>query len=200
MKTLLASIVVLAVAILAGVYFFPAHAAGVVAAATAAPAAAGIHIDFTPLIPVINGFIEVIGGILTAATPIFAGYIVLWLRNHGIAAGQQAQQAISARIAATIQNGLKHATSGADLGISKLDVVVDNPMVARAANYVILQAPDLLKQAGVDVTTQEGQQSLVRRITAESMPTPPALAPATTVNVTSDKPEQVGAETDQAKK
>lgn len=192
MKTLLVFVVVAAIAIIAGVYFFPANAADAVMAATAAPAAAGIHIDFTPLIPVINGLIEMIGGILVAATPVFAGYIVLWLRNHGIQAGQRAQQAISERITSTIQNGLKYATSGADIGISQLNIKVDNPMIAKAANYAILQAPDLLKKAGVDVTTDEGQQTLIRRITAESMPTPPAMAPASTVNVTSDRPEQVG--------
>ena len=179
-------------AVLGFVYFSPAHAAEAVAAAASAAPSVGLHIDFTPLIPVINGLIVAIAGVLTASTPVMAYYIVMWLRNHGIAVAQTGQKAIADRISATIQNGLKYATSGADSGISKLSVSVENETIAKAANYAILQSPKLLKAAGIDVTTEEGQQALIRRVTAESMPTPPALAPTTTTNLTSEAPQQVG--------
>lgn len=135
-----------------------------------------MHIDFTPLIPVINGMIQAIAGVLALATPVLITYLGIWLRNHGIAAGQSAQKAISDRINATIQNGLKYATTEADDGVKGLNVQVDNKVVAAAANYAILQSPDLLKKAGIDVTTTEGQQALVRRVTAatvSALPSPP---------------------------
>ncbi len=116
-----------------------------------------MHIDFTPLIPVINGLIQSLSGIALAATPVVAAYIVIWLRNHGIAANQEAQKIISDRIGATIQNGLRYATTEADDGVKKLNITVDNPQIAAAANYAILQSPELLKKAGIDITTVEGR-------------------------------------------
>lgn len=131
-----------------------------------------MHIDFTPLIPVINGLIVAVAGVIAASTPVIATYLVIWLRNHGIAASQAAQQAISARTTTLIQNGLRYATTAADDGVRKLNVTVSDPTIAAAANYAILQSPDLLKKAGMDVTTTEGQQALVRRVTAASVPVP----------------------------
>lgn len=135
-------------------------------------------IDFSPLIPVINGLIQAIAGVLALATPVLVAYLGIWLRNHGIAAGQAAQKALSDRINTTIQNGLKYATTQADDGVKGLNVQVDNPVVAAAANYAILQSPDLLKKAGIDVTTTQGQQALVRRVTAAAAPALPS-APGT---------------------
>lgn len=150
-----------------------------------------MHIDLSPLIPVVNGLIVTIASILTASTPVIAFYIVKFFRNHGIMLAEGAQKIISDRIGATIQNGLKFATSGADAGINKLNITVENPTVAAAANYAILQSPDLLKKAGIDVTTTQGQAALVRRVTAESMPTPAALAPTKNLNINEDQ-KQVG--------
>lgn len=133
-----------------------------------------MHIDFTPLIPVVNGFIVALAGLLTAMVPVMIAYLGIWLRNHGIAAKQAGLQIVSDRISATIQNGLKYATTAADDGINKLNVTVADPTIAKAANYAILQSPDLLKTAGIDVTTEEGQQALVRRVTAASVPAIPA--------------------------
>lgn len=142
-----------------------------------------IRIDFTPLIPVINGMIVTVAGLLSAAVPVIVGYGVLWLRQHGIAMSAAAQKTISDRIGATIQNGIKYAQSGADVGISKLKVEVSDPAIANAANYAMKQSPDLLKKAGIDITTEEGQQTLIRRIVAESQPTPPNSPPTLDVNV-----------------
>lgn len=144
-----------------------------------------MHIDLSPLIPVINGLIVAVAGVISAATPVITYYVVVWLRNHGIVANQAAQQIISDRISATIQNGLKYATTAADDGVKGLNIRVDDPAVAKAANYAIAQSTDLLKKAGIDVTTVEGQQTLVRRITAATIPTLPG-APAT-VDVTITK-------------
>jgi hypothetical protein len=145
-----------------------------------------MHIDFTPLIPVVNGFIVALAGLLTAMVPVLVAYLGIWLRNHGIAAQQAALQIVSDRVTATIQNGLKYATTAADDGITKLNVRVDDPLVAKAANYAILQSPDLLKKAGIDVTTAEGQQALVRRVTAASAPAPAVLTPQLDVHVDTD--------------
>lgn len=175
MKTLLASILfVLALAL--GLLMAPAYAAdGVVVEP--------IKIDFSPLIPVINGMIVTVAGLLSAAVPVVVGYGVIWLRQHGIAVSQAAQKTISDRIGATIQNGIKYAQSGADVGLSKLKVDVKDPAIANAANYAMKQSPDLLKKAGIDITTEEGQQTLIRRIVAESQPSPPNAPPALDVTV-----------------
>lgn len=142
-----------------------------------------MHIDFTPLIPVINGLIVAVAGVLTASTPVLVAYLVIWLRNHGIAASQAAQKVISDRINTTIQNGLKYATTAADDGVNKLHVNAGNAQIAAAVNYAILQSPELLKKAGIDVTTTAGQQALVRRVTAASVPAPPALTPSLDVHL-----------------
>ena len=127
-----------------------------------------MHIDFSPLIPVINGLITAIAGMLAAATPIVVGYGVVWLRNHGIALKAQDQKLAVDRINATIANGLNFATTAADVGVAKLNVQVADPTVAKAVNYVIAQSPDLLKKVGLDPETTEGQQALVRLVTAKS--------------------------------
>lgn len=145
-----------------------------------------MHIDFTPLIPVVNGFIVALAGLLTAMVPVLVAYLGIWLRNHGIAAQQAALQIVSERVTATIQNGLKYATTAADDGITKLNVQVSDPLVAKAANYAILQSPELLKKAGIDVTTEEGQQALVRRVTAASAPAPAPVTRQLDVHVDTD--------------
>lgn len=142
-----------------------------------------MHIDLTPLIPVINGLIVAVAGVLSAATPVVAYYLVVWLRNHGIAASQDAQRIVSDRISTTIQNGLKYATTEADDGVKSLNIQVDDPAIAKAANYAIVQSPDLLKSAGIDVTTVEGQQTLVRRITAATVPVLPGAPATVDVNI-----------------
>lgn len=133
-----------------------------------------MHIDFSPLIPAINGLIVAIAGMLTLATPVLVGYAVIWLRNHGIATKAADQQNAVNRINATITNGLNFATTQADVGIQKLNVRVDDPMVAKAANYVIAQSPGLLKKVGLDPETTEGQEALVRLVTAKNA-APPAM-------------------------
>jgi hypothetical protein len=193
--TLVAAMVMTSIAVIL-VFLVPAIAQEVestTAAATAVaqcvPVAGGI--DFCPLVPVVNGFINTIAGLIAAAIPFLATYLVIMLRNHGISLKANAQKVIADRIGATVQNGLKYATSGADAGIEKLTVPVNDPALRTAANYVILQSPDLLKKAGIDVTTEAGQQQLIRRIIAEAQPTPAALAPSSTLNVTTDKPQPV---------
>lgn len=142
-----------------------------------------MHIDFTPLIPVINGLIVTVAGILTASTPVLVAYAVIWLRNHGIALKAADQQNAISRLNATIANGLNFATTEADVGVEKLNVQVTNPLVAKATNYVIAQSPDLLKKVGMDPATAEGQQTLVRLVTAKSAtPVVPTLNADVTVN------------------
>lgn len=167
-----------------------AGVAGDVLVSSCTPSKTGI--DLCPLVPVVNGLITAIAGLLTAAVPVVVGYMVMWLRNHGIAMSQQAQKVVAERITNTIQNGLKYAISGADVGIQKITIPVENDKVRAAANYAIAQSPELLKKAGIDVRTEAGQQALIRRIIAESQPTPPALAPTVNTNVTSDEPKPVG--------
>lgn len=162
------------------VLWSPAFAAGDIANGVSV---APLRIDFSPLIPVINGFIVAVAGALSAMVPIVVGYGVYWMRQHGIAVSQAAQKTMSDRIGATIQNGIKYAQSGADDGINKLKVTVDDPAIANAANYAIKQSPDLLKKAGIDVTTEAGQQTLIRRIIAESQPAPANAPPSLDLNV-----------------
>lgn len=141
-----------------------------------------MHIDLSPLIPVINGLIVAVAGMLATATPFIVGYGVIWLRNHGIAVKAADQQAAVSRINATITNGLNFATTQADVGVKKLNVQVADPTVAKAVNYVIAQSPDLLKKVGLDPETTEGQQALVRLVTAKSAaPVVPTLAADVTV-------------------
>lgn len=144
---------------------------------------APLRIDFTPLIPVINGLIVAVASALSAMVPLVVGYLVYWMRQHGMAMSQAAQKTISDRIGATIQNGIKYAQSGADDGINKLKVTVQDPAIANAANYAIKQSPELLKKAGIDVTTEAGQQTLIRRIIAEAQPAPANAPPVLDVNV-----------------
>jgi len=127
-----------------------------------------MHIDLSPLIPVINGLIVAVAGMLATATPVIIAYGVIWLRNHGIAVKASDQQNAVSRINATIANGLNFATTEADVGVQKLNVEVKDPVVAKAVNYVIAQSPDLLKKVGLDPETTEGQQALVRLVTAKS--------------------------------
>ena len=105
---------------------------------------------------------------LATATPVIIAYGVIWLRNHGIAVKASDQQNAVSRINATIANGLNFATTEADVGVQKLNVEVKDPVVAKAVNYVIAQSPDLLKKVGLDPETTEGQQALVRLVTAKS--------------------------------
>lgn len=179
MKTFFVALILLVLLALAFL-FSPAFAQGAVIACVPHNP---YGLDFCPLIPVINGMIVTVAGILTAASPIMAYYIVTWLRNHGIAVTQAGQKLISDRIGATIQNGLKFAEAGADAGVSKLSIEVKDPKVATAANYVIAQSPDLLKKAGIDITTDEGQATVVRRITAEMQPALPGTPPTVDLNV-----------------
>lgn len=146
-----------------------------------------MHIDFTPLIPVINGLIVTVAGVLTASTPVLVAYAFIWLRNHGIKLKSDDQQNAINRINATITNGLNFATTQADVGVEKLNVQVSDPTVAKAVNYVIAQSPDLLKKVGMDPTTDEGQKTLVRLVTAKSAaPIVPTLN--ADVNLTGSKP------------
>jgi hypothetical protein len=144
-------------------------------------------IDFAPLVPAINGLISTVAGLIILATPVLAVYGGIWLRNHSLAAKQAAMQIVSNRISTTVQNGLKYSSTGADDGVNKLTIPVADPKVAAAANYAILQSPDLLKQGGMDVTTTEGQQALVRRVTAASAPPIPSATPTLDVNLTETK-------------
>lgn len=146
-------------------------------------------INFAPLIPVINGMIVAVAGVLSAATPVIAYYIVVWLRNHGIAASQAAMAVVVDRVNATIANGQKYATTAADDGVQKLTVAAPDPLVAKAANYAIAQSPDLFKKLGFDVTTEAGQQAVVRMVTARSVAALPSQSPpAIDVNITSTEP------------
>lgn len=129
-----------------------------------------MQIDFSPLIPAINGLIQAGAGVLALATPVLVGYAISWLRKHGIAADQQTQAILVSRINATIDNGLRYATVKVDDNLNRLDVQVSDPKIATAVNYVIAQSPDMLKKVGIDPATPEGQATLVRLVTAKSIP------------------------------
>lgn len=140
-------------------------------------------IDFSPLVPVINGMITAAAGILSAATPVLIGYAIMWLRNHGIQASQAAQQIVVDRINATIANAQKYATTAADDGVSKLKITVDDPTIAKAANYAIVQSPALFKKLGFDPATEDGQKAIVRMVTARSALPTQAQVPQSDVHV-----------------
>lgn len=143
-------------------------------------------IDLTPLIAPINMLIQGVAGLAVLAIPVLLTYLGMWLRNHSIAAKQQAAQITQDRITTTVNNGLKYSSTGADDGISKLTIPVSDPKIAAAANYAMLQSPTLLKQGGIDVNTEEGQQALVRRVTAASAPDAPSPTPTLDVNLTAE--------------
>lgn len=139
------------------------------------------RIDLSPLIPVINGLITALAGVLTIATPILAYYLIVWLRNHGIAMSAQAQAALVKQADGVIAHGVAYSQATADVGINNLKVASPSDTVTKAASYVIAQAPDLLAKLGFDPRTEAGQQAIVRMVTARLIPAP---TPAdTTVDV-----------------
>ncbi len=72
-------------------------------------------------------------------------------------------------IETALQSGLQYAQSKASqANISS--VVVQNKIVADAANYVISHVPDTLKSVGVDVSTPEGRANLQEKLEARLAP------------------------------
>lgn len=146
-------------------------------------------IDWSPLVPVINGLITAIAGIATVAMPIIAYYFIVWLRNHGIAVSASAQGELVKRADDLIQKGLAYSKATADAGVSGLKVAAPSETVAKAANYAMAQAPDLLAKLGFDPTTAAGQQAIVRMVTARLIPSAPT--PDTQIGLTvTAAPEQ----------
>lgn len=139
------------------------------------------RIDLSPLIPVVNGLITALAGVLTVATPVLAYYLVVWLRNHGIAMSAQAQNEMVKQADNLIAKGIAYSHATADEGINNLKVASPSNVVTKAASYAIAQAPDLLAKLGFDPRTEDGQAAIVRMVTARLVP---ASAPAdTTVDV-----------------
>jgi hypothetical protein len=139
-------------------------------------------IDLSPLIPVINGLITAVAGVAAIATPMLAYYAVMWLRNHGIKVSNEAQGELIKQADNLIQKGLSFSTATADGALNNIKVASPNETVTKAASYAIAQAPALLKKLGFDPTTEEGQQAIVRMVTARLIPTPPV--PDTQVGLT----------------
>lgn len=140
-------------------------------------------IDFSPLIPVINGLITAIAGVALAAIPPMAYYTVVWLRNHGIAVSAKAQSEVVNRASDLVQKGRAFVTQKADDYVeNKLKVPVPSPEVGTVVNFMIAQAPDLVKKMGADPTTVEGQQKLVQFVISHM--TPSAPVPDSTLGVT----------------
>lgn len=140
-------------------------------------------IDWAPFIPVLNGLITTAAGIATAAMPVIAFYFVAWIRAHGIAVSQQAQTAMTAQAEKVLQMGIQYADSTVANSVHLDKVSVASPTVAKAASYAIAQAPALLKNLGYDVTTEEGQKSIVRMVTARLVPAIPPPNATVDVNV-----------------
>lgn len=140
-------------------------------------------IDFSPLVPVINGLITAIAGVALAAIPPTAYYAVVWLRNHGIAVSAKAQGEIVNRASDLVQKGRAFVAQQADNYVeNKLKVAVPSSEVATVANFMISQAPDLVKKMGADPTTVDGQQKLVQFVISHM--TPSAPVPDATLGVT----------------
>lgn len=136
-----------------------------------------IPVDVSPLVPVMNGAITALASIATAAVPVITWYVIAWLRAHGLALSQQAAAAIADRVDHLGNMAVQYGQAAATKSTAHLDLVhVDNPVVAAAASYAIAQAPGLLKDAGWDVTTQAGQQAVVRLVTARLPSTSPVQA------------------------
>jgi hypothetical protein len=150
-------------------------------------------IDFSPLVPAINDLIKSFAGLIILATPVLMGMGGRWLYTHSLQSKEAAGQINASRLTASVQNGLKFAQvsqpvkddtpGGASVPSNALTVPVSDPKIAMAANYVIAQAAEQLKKAGIDITTDEGQKTLIRRITAESAPAPAAATPQLDVHL-----------------
>lgn len=140
-------------------------------------------IDWSPLIPVINGLIATIASLLVAAIPVVGFYVVKWLRAHGIAVDAKAAVAVAQRLDSLVSKAQSFAEQDADSYVTnKLIVPVPRQSIATTANYMIAQAPDFLKKIGSDPTTVEGQQAIVRFIIARLVPSAPT--PDSTLGVT----------------
>lgn len=144
-------------------------------------------IDWAPFIPVINTLITTAAAVATAAVPVIAYYLIAWIRAHGIAVSQQAQATMTTQAEKVLQMGIQYADASVANAAHLDKTNVANQTVARAASYAIAQAPVLLKNLGYDVTTEEGQKSIVRMITARLVPTVPPPNATVDVTVKSDK-------------
>lgn len=144
-------------------------------------------IDFSPLVPAVNGLIATLATVLIAATPFFAWYIVQWLRGHGVKVSAEAQQKLGDILEKAAVKGFDYArvksTIAVDAELNTLKIPVGNELVATAANYTLAQIPDTLKKLGIDPATPEGQAQLVRFLTARLIPTAPPANATVDLNV-----------------
>lgn len=86
----------------------------------------------------------------------------------------QAQQLISDLLTGLIQRGEVFANSEVQTTLVPriARATTGNHTVDKIMDYAVAQSPDLLKKAGIDVTTTTGQQALARRIVATLSPKP----------------------------
>lgn len=147
--------------------------------------AASPTIDFSPLIPIINDLIQyVLAPVAGIAVTAASGFFVQFLLRHGALKNQQQAQIVSDRISGMADRLVTYNVEQLkEMVPSKLIVAVPNKTIETLANYAIAQAPDLLKKAGMNPTTKDGQDALVRLITAR-IDAPPS--PSSTVEVKVD--------------
>jgi hypothetical protein len=120
------------------------------------------------LAPLVNGLINI--GVATAAiiVPPLLGALVFWaLKKIGLA-NAQTQTLLSAEANKGFALSLDFAKGPGEIAVDKyLDGVrVPDGNLARAAAYAIAHWPDTFSKLGVDVTTPQGQQTIVRALTA----------------------------------
>lgn len=111
-----------------------------------------------------------IDALITALAPL----AVVWIVSHIKLKNAQAKQVISDLLTSVILRGKVFVSQTAVTETLKVgDFDTGNTRVDAVANYAAKMAPQVLKQAGIDVTTEGGQAALAARIVA----TIPAPAP-----------------------
>lgn len=130
----------------------------------------------TPL-EVLNGYIvEFIPVFLSAVATAAAAALVPWVLSHIKLKSAQAQQAVANLLTEMLLRGAAFAGSALASNVNlPAKISTGNATVDKIANYAVANSPDLLKKAGIDVTTTDGRQKLARRIVAtveQAAPTP----------------------------
>ena|ERR1700761_2297905 len=124
--------------------------------------------------PILTLLLETIGAILSALaaayTPTLVAKLSTWLHI-------KINAAATARITSAVDNAITYAVNTGTRDVSHLNIPVKDPQVATAANYVISKMPGTLKQMGIDITTDAGQQQVADLVLARIPPPPIKVAP-----------------------
>ena len=134
-----------------------------------------MHLDLAPLA---NGLINIAVSVAAILLPPLIGAAGAWFYKRIGLTDVQTQAIVSAEANKALMLSLDFAKGEGEIAVDKyLDAVVPpNNTLSRAAAYAIAHWPDTFKKLGVDVTTPEGQKTIVRAITTRIQATLPCKA------------------------